>query len=162
MKPESKTYVKLLVDSMKRKEVLLRGILEDTREQSELLAKETLNYEAFEAIMEKKAKNIAEIDEIDQGFNVIFKRVETAMGQNRESFKEEILMMQKLISSVTECSVLIQALEKKNSTAFQLYLSNEKSKIREKKTSSMTASNYYKSMTNQHTAPPAYFIDKSN
>ncbi len=162
MKPENKTYVQLLVDSTKRKELLLQRILDYTGEQSRLLEQAVLDYEAFEEIMGQKAEIINEISEIDQGFDTIFKRVENAIEEERESFKEEIIIMQKRITSITELGVSIQALEKKNSMAFQLYLSNEKNKIREKKTSSEMASNYYKSMNRVGSAAESHFINQKN
>ncbi|MDR1700166.1 MAG: hypothetical protein LBR68_03150 [Lachnoclostridium sp.] len=162
MKPENKTYVQLLVDSTKRKELLLQKILDYTTDQSRLLKEKVLDYEAFEEIMNHKAKIIEEIIEIDQGFDTVYKRVETALEQERERFKDEIIIMQKRITSITKLGVSIQALEKKNSTAFQLYLSNEKNKIREKRASSETASNYYKNMNHVSSATVSRFIDEKN
>lgn len=158
---ENKTYVRLLVDSMCRKEVLLQNILEQTMKQSKLLEEDVMDSDAFEQIMEIKAKDIEEINEIDKGFNAVFKRVEKALEEDRQAYKGEILTMQKTIASLTEYSMQIQALEKKNSIAFQLYLSKEKSQIKELKKSSQMATSYYKNMTNKQ-SDPSYFIDKMN
>lgn len=162
MRPEHRAYITLLADTLKKKEQLLRLIDEQTKEQGRILRSESMDALAFEKILEEKEKEIQQLQELDEGFDAIFRRIEKHLEEYKDECKSEIQAMQKLIRDITGLSVSIQAQEKQNTTAFQLYLTSEKNSIREKTISSRTASSYYKQMTNQHTGMQSVFIDKSN
>ncbi len=157
---EKRAYITLLVDALGRKRDLLRQILGQTEKQSELLSSSEMDRDAFEGLLRQKSEEIKELNEIDEGFDAIYRRMEQDLVIYKNECKSEILKMQKLITDITDCSASIQVLEKRNSTAFKLYVSAEKSSIREKKVSSQMASSYYKNMSGRQGNLESIFIDK--
>ena len=68
----NRVYVDMMVDTLKRKEDILRFLYDKTKEQETLLKKEKLDVDAFEKTVEEKGVKIDSLDEIDSGFDRLF------------------------------------------------------------------------------------------
>lgn len=156
----NETYINILIDTLKRKLYLLEKIMNETLIQNELLDETQFNLEKYEASFKKKDVMINELLELDQGFNSMYDRVKEDITNNRSKYREEITSLQALIQELTEISVKLQMLEKKNKIKMELYFSNQKSEIKHKKMTNKIALGYYKNMTDQHQEGQSYFIDK--
>lgn len=64
----------MMVDVLKRKEKILQRILKQTKEQEVILKQEDVDYERFQSILDEKGKQIDELNEIDEGFDALFKK----------------------------------------------------------------------------------------
>ena len=160
MERQNSVYVRMLEDVLKKKEHLLRDILERTREQEALLKQEELDQERFHEILEEKGRWIEALNEMDEGFDTLFAKVESEIPSHKDQYKENIQRMQKSIVIVSEYGMKIQALENQNSERLKAYLSAERKKIREYHMNSQTASRYYRNMTNTHIPEQSFYFNQ--
>ena len=75
MDSNNSVYVRMMVDVLKRKEKILQRILKQTKEQEVILKQEDVDYERFQSILDEKGKQIDELNEIDEGFDALFKKL---------------------------------------------------------------------------------------
>ena len=158
---QNDVYVRMMVDALNRKKDILVFLYEKTKEQEQLLKDEEMSPDAFQAIIDEKGEKIDVLNEIDEGFDTLFKYVEKEIMANRVAYKEEILEMQRLIGEVSELGIQIQALEHQNSGHFKVYLANQRKAIEEFHVNNKTASSYYQNMANVHKAEQSYFFNDS-
>lgn len=156
---EDKIYINILIDTLDKKNKLLDSLLEYTQLQEKYIAQSPLNFEKFESNIDEKSVLIEKLNQIDTGFEQIYNRVNDELKHKKNEYKEEIIQLQSLVKEITEKSTKLQTLELRNKVKIELYLSNSKKQIREYNVNSKTASNYYKSMSNQ-VEGQAYFFDK--
>jgi len=157
---QNSIYVNMMVDVLKRKERILTDLLEKTREQEELLKQEEMDQERFHAILDEKGELIEELNEIDDGFDALFQKVEQEILANREQYRDHIAEMQKRIGVVSELGIQIQALESQNSEHLKVYLATQRKRIREFHVNQKTASNYYQNMANTHRNEQSYYFNE--
>ena len=153
-------YVDMMIDTLKKKESILRFLYEKTKEQEILLKEEELDADAFEKIVEEKGEKIDSLNELDSGFDMLFKAVKKEITENHDEYRESIVQMQGLIASISELGVSIQALENQNSMRFKAFLAKERKMIREFNVNSRTATNYYQNMSNANRPEQSYFFNE--
>ena len=153
------TYVRMMLDVLSKKEVHLTKLLELTKEQEALLKEDEFNEAEFALIIEKKSGNLRKLEEFDNGFQSLYNRIAEEIQNNKEAYKEQILEMQTLITSVTDIGVKLSALEEKNKAALEVKLQDRKQNIRRFKVSKQTADKYYKNMIGMQTGA-SYFMDQ--
>ena len=112
---QNRVYVTMMVDALKKKENVLTFLLEKTREQEMLLRSDELDEDKFSATIEEKGNSLDELNQIDEGFDALFKMVKQEMTSHREQYRSQIKEMQTLIGRVSDLGVQIQALEQQNS-----------------------------------------------
>lgn len=153
-------YVDMMVDTLKRKEEILTIIYNKTKEQEILLKEEELNQEKFNELIQEKGERIEQLNQMDEGFDRLFRQVEREINANRDAYREQIQTMQKMITLVGELGMKIQALEHQNSERFKIYLSAQRKTIRDFHVNSRTASTYYKNMSSAQGAGQSYFFNQ--
>lgn len=153
-------YVSVLHDSLRDKCNILQEILKLTQRQEQILGKEEMNFDDFDAVMQDKEVLIQRMQDLDQGFQNLFDSIGTVLKENPERYKTQILEMQNYIRTITDCSVKIQALEQKNKEKFTASVAKKRREIRDFKVSNKTAVSYYQNMANQHHEWQSYFVDK--
>ncbi len=157
---QNSIYVNMMVDVLKRKERILTDLLEKTREQEELLKQEEMDQERFHEILDEKGELIEELNEIDEGFDALFQKLEQEIRTHREQYRDHIAEMQKRIGTVSELGIQIQALESQNSEHLKVYLAAQRKRIREFHVNQKTASNYYQNMANTHRNEQSYYFNE--
>lgn len=157
---QNRVYVNMMRDTLKRKKEILLILLNETRQQEQMLKSDEIDEKMFTSIIEDKGLQIDELNKMDEGFDTLFKYVEREIESNRFAYKEEIQEMQKLIAEVSELGVQVQALEHQNAAHFKVYLANQKKIIREFHLNKKTSSSYYQNMLNSHKAEQSYFFDQ--
>lgn len=155
----SNVYIRILLDSMKKKERVLQYLLGETKEQSQILSEELFNIDNFDRSMERKELLIEELNQLDNGFETTYDRVKEELKKSREKYQKEIIELKKLITSVTDISVKIQALEQRNKKSMEQCLIKQKQEIKQVKMSNQTAVKYYNQMAGQYQASQSYFLD---
>ena len=105
-------------------------------------------------------EKIDSLNELDSGFDMLFKAVKEEITENPDEYRESIVQMQGLIAAISELGVSIQALENQNSMRFKAFLAKERKMIREFNVNSRTATNYYQNMTNVKRPEQSYFFNE--
>ena len=152
------TYVRMMLDVLTKKEVYLKDLLTLTAEQEKILKLEEFDEESFNSIIKQKDGIIKKLEELDNGFQAVYNRVAQELTANKEAYKEQILKMQGLISSVTDLGVKLTALEEKNRASLELLFQGRKNNIRQFKIGKQAADKYYKNMIGL-TSEKSYFMD---
>lgn len=160
MENDIAVYITALEDSLQRKEQVLQELLRLTTGQQQILEREQVDADAFDNLLEEKEVYIKKLEELDDGFEKLFQKIGTEVKDNKERYKSQVLRMQEHIRKITECSMKIQAAEKKNKELFNLFVSGKRREIRDFKVSNKTAVSYYQNMANQHHEWQSYFMDK--
>lgn len=155
---EIRQYVNILLESLGKKKNILQMLLRENGKQEEAI-KLNGDLEAFDRIVETKGRFIAELELLDSGFEKIYDRVREELLAARESYKEEIVRMQQLISEITDLSVGIQTSEQRNKQLVENYFSYTKKKIRQSKKSVRAANDYYRNMRQTNYVDPQ-LLDK--
>ncbi|WP_033168602.1 flagellar export chaperone FlgN [Clostridium sp. KNHs205] len=153
-------YLNVLIDTLRKKEELLNTLIELTKEQDSILAESKFSLDRFDSIMQDKDKVINQLNQVENGFEVIYQRVEKELPANKEQIKREILEIQKLIRNITDKSMTIQALESKNKEKLIMQLAGRRQEIRSFKATNLAADRYHQNMANQHQEGQSYFLDK--
>ena len=151
-KYENSVYVSMMADSLKKKEEILEFLYDRTAEQEEILKSDET--------IDEKGDRIAQLDQLDQGFDTLFRLVEKELQENRENYREEILEVQGRIRRVSELSMKLQALEHQNNERFKGYLSRKRQEIRQFRVNDRTAANYYQNMANAHKSDQSYYLNE--
>ena len=152
-------YIKILIESLKKKLIVLEDIISFNKEQKKLIEEEKLDLPEFETTLTQKQELIDKLNLLDDGFETIYGRVKEELVKNAGNYSEDIENLKGLISQVTEKSMLIQAEEERNRTAIANHFASYKKEIRQFKQGRNVASNYYKSMSKlEHMEP--HFMDK--
>lgn len=113
----------------------------------------------MEETLRKKQEFIDKLNELDEGFQLIYDRLKEELQENPENYKEEVKEMKELISQIMGKSMLVQTEEERNKLAMKEYFSNFKSGIRQARTSQKAAVNYYNNM-NKLNHIEAQFMDR--
>lgn len=153
------TYIGMLKDILIQKKKVTEEILWVTLEQETALAPELEDMDRFDALMGKKEPLLAKLEQLDDGFSDVYAKVQATLTGQKETYKEEILEMQRLIAEITDISVKIQVLEERNRTMFEKYLLSRKQQLKAAKKSSRTADAYSKTMAGTSQGE-SFFMDK--
>jgi DNA repair exonuclease SbcCD ATPase subunit len=153
-------YIKILIDTLKKKKSILANLTELTKEQEKILAESNFSVDSFDAVMLKKEDLIQELNQIEDGFETIFKRVEPFINEKKDEFRQELVEAQTLITQLTDISISLQVLEAKNKEKLVQQLSGRRQEIRGFRNTSQAAGKYQNNMANQHQEGQSYFLDK--
>ncbi|MBR4781136.1 MAG: hypothetical protein IK014_07255 [Lachnospiraceae bacterium] len=156
---EKVTYLDIIVDTLKKKELLLNNLKEITLKQAEILDAEEFAADEFDNTIEKKQRSIDALLKLDEGFMDTYERVKDALLEYPADYATEISQAKVLIKKQTDMSIELQALEEKNKVKLSVQLTKGRQKGRDFRTSSRTAAAYYKNMSNRHQDGDSYFLD---
>ena len=155
----SKEHVTALRDSLIKKVSVLEEIEHLDRLQNEILSQEPFDYEAFDRLFTDKDVCMDKIEKLDEGFELVYKRVESELKDNKDTYSSMIKEMQDLISRITELGTSITAAEERNRNALSDTLIRERKGMADGKRSVNVAMNYYRNM-NGLNAAESRFMDK--
>ena len=157
---QNTVYLNVLIDTLRKKEELLNTLIELTKEQDSILTDSKFSVDRFDSVMEDKDKVINQLNQVENGFEAIYQRVEKELPANKDQIKSEILEIQKLIRNVTDKSMAIQVMESKNKEKLIMQLAGRRQEIRSFKATNLAADRYHQNMANQHQEGQSYFLDK--
>lgn len=156
----TKDYVQILKESLERKLKLLDKIADYISEQKNICKSQEFDIDEFDRLVEAKSDVAEEIEDIDKGFTLVYDRVGELIKKDKDSYKEDIALMQQYISLITEKVAGIQADEKRIFEAAKEKLVKKRQEIGAARKSNQMAANYYKSMSKTSDEPQ--FMDKKN
>ena len=157
---ESRTFVIMMVDSLKKKKKVLVQLLSLTKKQEDLYQNDKLKTDSFDYLFEKKEEAIDQLNTLDEGFEQLFRRIKPEIEKNRLLYEEEIRTMQKLIAEISELSVKIQTIERQNSERFKKFLAKEREIIKNYYVNSKIATAYHQNMNNVQRTKESYFFNE--
>lgn len=149
-------YLKILEESLIKKVKVLEQIEEVNRAQAELLSDNTFDMERFDKCVDEKDLMISELNQLDEGFESLYNRVREQLIQDKAKYAEQIKSLQKLIGTITNKSVSIQAQESRNKAAVERYFTSQRKEIGQGRKSSKAAYSYYQNKTG---VVGSYFMD---
>ncbi|MDD6038070.1 MAG: flagellar protein FliT [bacterium] len=139
-------YLDVLIQSQKKKLLLLNKISVLNTKQRKLLEQEEMDPEEFEANVNEKDTLVAEIVQLDAGFDEVYARLKAVIETNRSLYSDQLQTMQDLIRQIMAKDVAIRAEESRNYTLAQKKFSKIKQQVRQVKTSSKMVGQYYRNM----------------
>ena len=157
---ENMDYVIMLRESLEKKADILRVLLIRNREQAAILQDPNTTPEDLEKNMNMKSELIDRIIMLDDGFEQLFNRVKAILDEDRQTYADEINLMQNLIREVTDLTADVEASEYKNKEYAKTRFANIKKDVREIKKSGDVVSSYYKNMMARNMADDPAFLDK--
>lgn len=154
-------YIQLLVDTQKKKLDVLKHLMDLTERQERLIAAGNFKEEEFLELVNLKEGKLKELSKLDDGFEQIYDSVKEELVGGKVKYTAEIAALKELIGSITDTSVKLQALERRNKANMEFYFSRKRKEIRTARKNNKAVSNYYKTMTKQHEIQ-SYFYDEKN
>lgn len=153
-------YIRLLADTQKKKLEILTQLMSLTEQQESLISSsDDFDEEEFLRIISLKEEQINALDKMDEGFQKVYDSVKEELITGKEKYEAEITTLKNLITDITDLSVKLQALEKRNKSRLEVYFSNSRKQIKNYRMNNKSVTNYYKTMTKQHEAQ-SFFYDK--
>lgn len=156
---EKNQYIPIMIQSLKKKNQILDVIISLNQQQREELENPALDPDDFDLTVEKKAKQIEELEALDNGFQELFERVQEELNNNCGVYREEITVMQDLIRSLTEKSADIQTQEQRNKELMTRKFAAVRKQVKEVRKSQKIVNQYYKNMMKTAYIEPQ-FTDK--
>ena len=145
---------------LEKKEQVLDKIIELDTVQKNQLEDPNLTPDDFDDVVEQKSKLIEQLDNLDSGFEKLFERVKEELEGNKETYKEEICIMQDHIRKITDKSVKIQSQEARNKALMTSKFNGIKKQARQVRKGANVASKYYQSMTKTGYVDPQFMDNK--
>lgn len=156
----SKHYVDIMLQSLKKKEQVLKEIIDQNYRQREILEDINGKAEDFDATVEEKAKLIEQLEQLDSGFQKLFDRMKEELEGNRETYADQIREMKQYIRSVTDKSIEIQAQEARNKDLMTSKFASVKKQVKAMRKSSTAVNEYYKTMSKLNYVDPQFMDGK--
>ena len=157
----SETYIEILLQSLNKKEQVLKEIIRLDEVQKAQLEDEMCSVDDFDETVEAKSQCIEQLEQLDSGFQKVYDRVSEELKENKEAHADEIRRMKEMIRRLTDLSVEIQAQEARNKDLMVKKFADVKKKTRELRTSGKAANEYYKNMMKINNIDPQ-FMDNKN
>ena len=146
-------YLQMMIDSLNKKKDILTRIVALNDEQDAILSTTMLDDAAFDSNMKAKGDCIDGLDRLDEGFQALFNRVRDEINNNKAMYTEEIAVMKKLITEVTELGAKIEVQEARNKVKVEAMFRRERQEHKEAKRSASMAKSYYQNMSKVSNEP---------
>ena len=156
---EKNQYIPIMIQSLRKKNEILDIIRNLNQQQRWELENPALDPDDFDLTIEKKAKQIEELERLDAGFAELFERVREELNGNRQAYCKEIAAMQELIRLLMEKSADIQAQEQRNKELMTRKFAAVRKQVKEVRKSQKIVNQYYKNMMKTAYIEPQ-FTDK--
>ncbi len=151
--------LQLLIEVLEKKERILRQILDKSKIQLNVAEAETLDVERFDKLVDDKASLLEEMVKLDEGFDSTYQRVKDELLTQKDRYKKEIVVLQKLIENGVDLGAQISAAETRTKNKLSVSLARSKKELVQKRVSTKVASDYYKTSNNFKHAS-SFFLDK--
>ena len=150
----TENYIQIMIESLEKKIAVLDQIIELDKRQLDIAIQKPFDMQKFDKSMDEKGILIDEINRLDDGFTSTYELVKDEVAENRDRYREQILVLQDLIREAVSKGATIEAQEKRNKNAMELAINNRRKEIRQMKISNSAASQYYKAMSRINNVDP--------
>ena len=153
-------YIAILIQSLRKKEQVLDSISIINQRQKTELEDPSLDPDDFDKTVEEKAKLIAELEKLDDGFDEVFQKVRDDLTNHKEEYRDEIKTMQELIRSLTAKSATVQGQEARNKVLMEQKFTAIKDQVRKVRSSQKVVNQYYQNMMKVNLVDPQFTDSK--
>ena len=157
---QEREYLELLIQSLKKKLLLLNQIIVLNQQQKEMLMDENLDHDTLDVNVREKDELISQVTQLDDGFDEVYAHIADLMKKNHSDYEEELDRMRELIRQIMAKDASIRADEQRNYELAQKKFARVKKQIREVKTSQKMVNRYYQNMMQQRQADIQYMDNK--
>ncbi len=157
---EHKNYINILLQDLRKKNLVLDQIMEANLKQKDALEDPNLDPDDFDTIVEHKAKLIEQLEQLDDGFEQIYARVREELMTNKAQYAGEIKEMQALIRQLTDKSASIEAQEQRNKALMTQKFNSVRKQVREIRASQKVVNQYYHNMMKTNFIAPQFLDNK--
>lgn len=153
----TENYLQVLAESLDKKIDILNKLEALTAKQKTIAEADEFDDEAFESNTEGKAKLIAELEKLDNGFQILYDNVKEQITGNKECYRSEIEELQGKISTILDKNAALLVAEEGNRKLIAARFASLKKEVYQIRKSRDMAANYYKNMNN--ITSDSYFFD---
>ena len=153
-------YIAILIQSLRKKEQVLDSISIINQRQKTELEDPSLDPDDFDKTVEEKAKLIAELEKLDDGFDEVFQKVRDDLTNHKEEYRDEIKTMQELIRSLTAKSATVHGQEARNKVLMEQKFTAIKGQVRKVRSSQKVVNQYYQNMMKVNLVDPQFTDSK--
>lgn len=157
---QEREYLELLIQSLKKKLLLLNQIIVLNQQQREMLSDENLDPDTLDVNVREKDELISQVTQLDDGFDEVYAHIADLMKKNHSDYEEELDRMRELIRQIMAKDASIRTDEQRNYELAQKKFARVKKQIREVKTSQKMVNRYYQNMMQQRQADIQYMDNK--
>ena len=153
-------YLELLIQSLKKKLLLLNRISVLNQDQRDILQDENADPDAFDINVRDKDDLIQQIVTPDAGFDEVYAHIKGLMERDHSAYEEQLEEMRGLIRQIMANDASIRVEEQRNYKLAQQKFADVKKQVREVKASQKMVNSYYQNMMKQSRYQPQYMDRK--
>lgn len=153
-------YLELLIQSLKKKLLLLNRISVLNQDQRAILQDENADPDAFDINVRDKDDLIQQIVSLDAGFDEVYTHIKGLMERDHSAYEEQLEEMRGLIRQIMANDASIRVEEQRNYKLAQQKFADVKKQVREVKASQKMVNSYYQNMMKQSRYQPQYMDRK--
>ena len=157
---EGMRYIRILKESLQKKERILKNLLELTRQEEDYINNPEFDLDVFDELIAVKQDVINELDKVDEGFEVTYERIGAYLNEHKKEFSSSIAELQNQIRKITSLSVSIQKLEEQNRVKLQDIFAKKQQEINKMQKSNKAVGNYIDIMSGSSTGQSMLFNAK--
>ena len=157
---QEKQYLEVLIQSLKKKLMILNRISVLNQDQRDILQDENSDPDAFDVNVRDKDRLVSQIVELDAGFDEVYAHIKDLMERDHRAYEEQLQEMRELIRLIMAKDASIRAQEQRNYTLAQQKFASVKSKVREVKASQKMVNSYYQNMMRQSRGASPFMDNK--
>ena len=140
-----KEYLELLIQSLKKKLLILNKLSVLNQDQRAILQDENSDPDAFEINVRDKEDLVKQITALDAGFDEVYAHIKALMEKDHSAYEPQLDEMRE---------------EKRNYALAQRKFLSVKKQVREVKASQKLVNNYYQNMMKQSRFTPQFMDNK--
>lgn len=156
----TENYLTLLEESLRKKLQVMDEIQQYNLRQQQIFQSEEVEIDRFDEYVDEKGALIEKLNSLDNGFESLYAKVAKELSENRDQYKDQIKVLQELVTKVTETSVSIQAQEARNKKLIEDFFQKTRDDLRMGRKSSKAAYDYYKNMSKSSVVLPQFMDSK--
>ncbi len=146
------SQLSILQESLAAKCQVLLEIQEYNRKQEAVFMADEVDMSLFDEAIEEKERLIQKLNILDDGFEVMYEKLEKELQGNREKYAGQIRILQQQVKQITDLGISIQAQEARNKALIENYFSRERANVHKNLQNSARAYKFYKSMSGLNSA----------
>lgn len=154
-----KNQLTILAESLDKKIQVLREIQEYNLRQEECFKNGQADLDSFDRAVEEKEKLIQKVNQLEEGFDTLYRGLAEQLKENRSQYAEEIRMLQDKIREVTELNMSVQAQESRNKKLIEDFFARQRAGINQSRKNSKAMYDYYKNVSKVQNYAPSQGYD---
>ena len=155
-----KQYLDMLKESLREKSKILDSLQESSKAQDSLLSAQSLDMEAFDALVASKDEEVSRLIRLDEGFDSLYNRIKAELEEHKAENASLIREIQGLIKEVSEKGLQVEAQEKRNRQRLEFHIKNERGRIQTGRSTSRAAMSYYENMNRLNVIAPQFMDNR--